>query len=311
MLLSFIFFLLKIAFYTLLIDFTYANAIISKLDSVKKDFSGFVGDTTSCAYDDYDNKLYFENHTVDLEKNMYGKYCGGVSLHKDKLYTCVNCKNVNNGNNYFRIIESDVYYTNQNIIFEQEFDYKLDAECYNNIIYFGWKNSSYKSKIDIMGYNIESKEYIGIVSSGKKKRVSDYVYSIKERSPYSIVVDPDWEPFRFQIDLDWLGIKDAKKVEIKKADVKEPKYITKFKLNNNEVGNVVCKQNNWYWSTNYECVNDKLFLTCVIEASTSWFNYKYYNIVFEYDFENDSLKYRFRYTSDDTNEGINLLFGYV
>ena len=194
---------------------------------------------------------------------------------------------------FFELCLSKINFAYQSSTFEK-------FESSSSSGYSEVKNQVYLNQLmDLQNVNVKFtqddilfKRDLSYINKFKYPVVYDYVYSIR--------------------DLEQLNVSTLYKdtwVIIKKYDEQDSKVITKEKLKDNEVGNIVCEQYMWHWDK-IAFVDGKIFLVCSIEASINWIESALYNIVFEYDFENETLKYRFRYTSY-TNNGIELLFGYV
>ena len=260
------------------------------LKEIEKCFSEIHGDKNAFAYEHDFYKIRFEDNTIDFKnKVLDGDFCGGVALSKDKLFfTTIK---FDNDNYIFKIIESDYDINNQKTIYEKRVNYEIEAFSYDKIIYFSAHKNGNKI-IDVEAFNINSNKYLGIVSQVIGVDCYDYI-SLKEiNNPFK------WEAGHFFSNT---------YIDITKKRTQETKSIEKEKLLDDNVGKKIVEQKDYFWSS-AQWIDGKLYLICSIISKEYTLLCSYFNVVYEYDFENDNLYYRFHFISDDYTD-LYLYFG--
>lgn len=259
------------------------------------DFSMIHGDTTMCAFEDSLHRVEFEDHIINLDDSIsIGDFCGGFELIEDKMFITT----FDSEDNTFKIIESDYYLNNQKVIYEKRYDYRVKALSYNRVIYFG-EPKGWNKELIVEAYDLTSKEYLGVLLQSNGLSYHDYVQKIRNKAnrPYDI-------------DREHNQILNDTYVKITKIDTQEIKYVNDDQLLRDNVGQKIIEQKKYFWSHAEYGKNDRIYLICSIWSHEySFFSNYLFNVVYEYDFETNSLKFKFYFISYDY-EDLYLYFGY-
>lgn len=247
----------------------------------------FREDTTQLAKDEFskyfngkeevvlniEDNLYFENRVLECEsfepKNSYGS----IVFHKDLIYyMSINSLKKKYRNEYIYIYSCDYYGKNTNIVYSKEINTNSDITVKTN------KDSYYikykKDKLNYIDkYTISTGVYENL-ASGKDCELSDYFQS-EEQSRYTIEMIENISPQehgKFIItDLE-TGI--AKTID--DDYLKETIYIDSMEMFN-------------YGPERFDISNGHILLTYGIGAGDGW---NYPHLVFEYDFDSNTLEYK-------------------
>lgn len=265
------------------------------IEKIEKDFSEICGDTTACAYDEDFRQARFENHTAIFNMSISkGEFCGGFEMIKDKLYITT----FDNNDNTFRIIESDYYLDNQKTIYEKKTDVTIKARSYDKIIYFGEPGDRNK-ELKVEAYNLITNEYLGIVSQAKGLSYLGYAQELRNNALNL-----------YKVEVVHLRLFNYNYVRVTNKETGEAKYVEDEHLLTNTAGQKIIEQKKYFWSNGYCTTNNKVYLICSIWSHEyKVFSNYLFNVVYEYDFETNSLKFKFHFTSKDY-DGLYLYFGY-
>ena len=240
-----------------------------RLEDVKNDFQPFECIENACYFDNRINNINFFNHKIDVDElELDGEFCGGVSLYVGNLYLTTKYKK--NYKFFLKIFETDLYGNVKKCIFEETYNYNFNAYSYDNIIYIGGKN---KNSFDVYGYDIVNNKYLGLLSSYDYyygANVENAVYEMREKSYYDI-------EFKNSI----ITIKNRRTEITKEID-----------LSKDDAWNLILKQK--FWSLEEHWIENNLYIVCVIETSTDFFN-----VVFEYNEISNKLEFKFYYVCSD------------
>ena len=283
--------LLPVVLIIILIEAPYSVEYLD-IDEIVHNFSDVHGDETSFACElDYE-MVRFENRSIDLKKiDLGGDFCGGISRDAGNVFIALTSSY--NDEKVFKIVSTDYNLKIKEVVFEKKIENDVEAISYNRIIYFYDGKKYAQNEFDIEGYDLVKREYLGVVFS--TRRLQDIAYLFRtEQSPYI------WETHS----------KFGKKkfIDIKKKETGEKRTISEERLTQDDVGSIIVRHNGWYFKGIYWLEN-RLYLRCCISAknNSSDFYYPFFNIIYEYDFDDDKLIFKFYFASNDVEGHVELL----
>jgi hypothetical protein len=236
----------------------------------KDEFSKYYNGKDEVVLNIEDN-LYFENHILESEslKNSYGS----IVFHENLIYyVSINSLNKKYRNEFINIYTCDCYGENTNIIYSKEINTNSNITLKTN------KDSYYieykKNKlIYIDKYTISTGIYENI-ASGKDCSLSDYMPK-EEQSRYSIEVIKNISPQEH-------GKFIVTDLEKGLSNIIDDEY-----LRNTIYIESMEKFN--YSPKRVDISNGHILLTYGIGAGDGW---NYPHLVFEYDFDSNTLEYK-------------------
>lgn len=253
-----------------------------------------IEDTTNQAIDEFskyqktedvvlvvdDKILYFSTHTIDIRDlidNEEEYPNGGYLVTKDKIYFSTTIENYM-FNFTFSIYECDLNGKNKTRLFKMDNLVTSPDVVANNMVFYlehYKENALEETSRVINSYDIINSVY-GQVASGKECTISDY--RPRNKSDYQgKLLDKPYIPL-FK-DNSYYEITNTKTNEVKivgKEFVEKTKYIESLQKFNYETKRI-------------DISNGHILLTYKLDAGNGM-NYSY--LVFEYDFEKETLEYK-------------------
>ena len=253
-----------------------------------------IEDTTNQAIDEFskyqktedvvlvvdDKILYFSTHTIDIRDlidNEEEYPNGGYLVTKDKIYFSTTIENYM-FNFTFSIYECDLNGKNKTRLFKMENLVTSPDVVANNMVFYlehYKENALEETSRVINSYDIINSVY-GQVASGKECTISDY--RPRNKSDYQgKLLDKPYIPL----------FKDNSYYEITNTKTKEVKIVGKEFIENTKY--IESLQKFDYETKRIDISNGHILLTYKINAGNGM-NYSY--LVFEYDFEKETLEYK-------------------
>lgn len=222
-----------------------------------------------------DRILYFDSHSVELEA-LTGKgeeANGGVFIEDEKIYFTTT---VENGWFYYglKVYECDLYGNDLKLLFQKD-DYKTYCRTciVGKSVYISYnlKNAFSKSSEMIDMYDIETGEYKNI-DSGEECSLSNYLPIKTSSYEFNIVDHSSADYFEIQ------NMNNGEKKIVDNEFMKNTIYFDSL-------------QKFGYNAMRADVVDGHIYLTYSIGVD-GFVKVSYPHLVFEYDFENDSLQYK-------------------
>lgn len=220
-----------------------------------------------------DEDLYFEDHILDGDQLSPSIYYESMIVHNNSLYyLSVECSNFNLSTDRFNIVSCDYRGNNTNIIFSKDIytSKRVDFEIHGKAFYIQYvKNEiSYIVKYDVTTNTYED------IASGKDCSLSSYDFN-NEPSQYTIEVVENPQP------------KEHGKFYITDSISGITRIVDDVLLK--EAGYIESMEKFGYGPIRYDISNGHILLTYQISAGDGW---NFPHLVFEYDFESNTLEYK-------------------
>ena len=238
----------------------------------KDEFSKYYNGKDEVVLNIEDN-LYFETHTLKKENLEHTHLYGSILIYEKSIYyLSLESSNVGFKNDFINVYSCDFYGNNTEKVYTKELNIysRVDIEIYKESFYIEYKKDEL---IYIDKYTISTGIYENI-ASGKDCSLSDYMPK-EEQSRYSIEVIENISPQKhgkfIVTDLE-TGLSNI----IDDEYLKDTIYIESMEKFN-------------YSPKRVDISNGHILLTYGIGAGDGW---NYPHLVFEYDFDSNTLEYK-------------------
>lgn len=236
-----------------------------------------------------DKTLAFGNRVLKLKDLVTeGELCDGVELCGDRIYFSVREKS--NDIYTFRIMRCGLYGENVTTVFSKQYSFPVCSSSRERVIYI----SREKHEDDVVPVDVFYTE------------TETYRHEIWENADCTTYVKELENQRKYRFDY---KLTSSDPMKVTDRETGQIKTVTTERLAQDPIGKLIIKESQWGWN-GADVLDGKIFLTCtVLVRDEGWFDYTYLNVVYEYDFDSDTLLFRFYFDSYDWVDYIYLRLG--